>query len=66
MDIKEKIDQLVQFLREVRMEVKKVTWPSRQETMASTVVVLLVSIAVAIFLGVMDLGLARMVSSFLH
>lgn len=66
MDIKEKIDQLVQFLREVRMEVKKVTWPSRQETMASTVVVLLVSIAVAIFLGVMDLGLAHMVSSFLH
>jgi hypothetical protein len=34
------IDKGIQFLREVKVELKKVTWPSRKQTMGSTVVVL--------------------------
>ncbi|HLC25900.1 MAG TPA: preprotein translocase subunit SecE [bacterium] len=64
--MKEKIDQLLQFLREVRLELKKVSWPTREQTVASTVMVLMVSIVVAIFLGVVDLGLARFVAALIR
>ncbi|MBI3016317.1 MAG: preprotein translocase subunit SecE [Candidatus Tectomicrobia bacterium] len=66
MNMKEKIDQLAQFLRESRLELKKVSWPTREQTMASTAMVLLVSIVVAIFLGVVDLGLARFVATLIR
>jgi preprotein translocase subunit SecE len=54
-----------QFFREVRVELKKVTWPSRKETIASTSVVLITVILVAIFLGIVDLGLSRLIRVFL-
>jgi preprotein translocase subunit SecE len=51
-----------QFLREVKVELKKVTWPSRKETMASTAVVLILVIIIAAFLGVVDIGLTKFIS----
>jgi len=54
-----------QFFREVRVELKKVTWPSRKETIASTSVVLITVILVAVFLGIVDLGLSRLIKIFL-
>jgi len=49
----------VQFLREVRVELKKVTWPSRNEIIGSTAVVILASFVVAFFLGFVDLVLQK-------
>ena len=46
-------------------ELRKVVWPSREETTNLTVVVLVVSIAVGIFLGVIDFGLNRVVENVL-
>ena len=43
-----------QFLKEARQELKKVSWPSRQETIKYTLIVIGVSLAVAIFLGGLD------------
>ena len=54
-----------QFFREVRVELKKVTWPSRKETIASTSVVLITVVIVSFFLGIVDLGLSRLVRVFL-
>ncbi len=54
-----------QFFREVRVELKKVTWPSRKETIASTSVVLITVILIAFFLGIVDLGLSRLIKVFL-
>lgn len=51
----------VQFLREVRVELKKVTWPSRKQTVGATAVVLLLVILVSIFLGIVDFGLSSLV-----
>lgn len=42
------------FFREIISELKKVTWPSREETTNLTVIVLVVSVAVGIFLGAVD------------
>ncbi len=54
-----------QFFREVKVELKKVTWPSRKETIASTSVVLITVILVAFYLGIVDLGLSRLIKIFL-
>lgn len=42
------------FIREVIAELKKVTWPSREETMKLTVVVIVISVIVGIFIGGLD------------
>ncbi|OGP48494.1 MAG: preprotein translocase subunit SecE [Deltaproteobacteria bacterium RBG_13_51_10] len=63
--IKEFWQRAKQFFREVRVELKKVTWPSRKETIASTSVVLITVVLVAFFLGIVDLGLSRLIKIFL-
>ncbi len=56
----------VQFLREVKIELKKVTWPSRKEAMASTVVVIILVMIVSAFLGLVDVGLSSLIRLVLH
>jgi len=64
--IKDFLQKAKQFFREVRVELKKVTWPSRKETIASTSVVLITVFLVAFFLGIVDLGLSRLIKIFLE
>ena len=49
--IRPKIEVAKQFLREVKQELKKVTWPSRKDTLSGTAVVLVAVFVIAIFLG---------------
>ena len=49
------------FLTEVRNELKRVTWPSRKEVYATTVVVILTSIFFGMYLWVVDLGFGTVV-----
>ena len=44
----------IKFLQEVRQEVGKVTWPSRQETLISTVMVLVMVVAASLFFFASD------------
>ena len=60
------IDKGLQFLREVKVELKKVTWPSRKQTMGSTVVVLVIVTIISLFLGVVDAGLSGLVRAVLR
>jgi preprotein translocase subunit SecE len=53
--------RLKTFLSEVAVETKKVTWPAREEVMATTVVVIAASFIFGIFLYVCDLGFYRLV-----
>jgi len=46
--------KIVQFLKEVKVEMKKVTWPTRQQTVKYTLIVIGISLGVAIFLGGLD------------
>jgi preprotein translocase subunit SecE len=59
-------DKAVQFLREVKIELKKVTWPTRKQTMGSTVVVIVLVVIIAIFLGLVDMGLSSLLRVVLH
>ena len=60
------LSRSVQFLREVKMELKKVTWPSRKQTIGSTVVVLVLVTIIAFFLGAVDIGLSSLVKVVLQ
>ncbi len=60
------IDKSLQFLREVRVELKKVTWPSRKQAIGSTVVVLILTMIISLFLGVVDVGLSSLVRVVLN
>lgn len=42
------------FIREVRSEVSKVTWPTRKETMVSTAMVLILALVAALFFMLVD------------
>jgi preprotein translocase subunit SecE len=54
-------DRGLQFLREVKVELKKVTWPTRKQTISSTVVVIILVMIISSFLGLVDMGLASLV-----
>jgi len=48
------------YLREVRDELKKVTWPTRQQTMQKTTLVVVVSIVVGLYIGFLDYGFTQL------
>jgi preprotein translocase subunit SecE len=49
------------FLANVKAELKKVTWPTRKDTYASSLVVIVLVLVSAVYLGGVDLILARLV-----
>jgi preprotein translocase subunit SecE len=55
------VTKAIQFLSEVRSEVKKVTWPTKKEAMGGTAVVLVVVFIMALFLGLVDLLLSKII-----
>lgn len=54
------------FFQEFKTEMKKVTWPGRKETAASTVVVIFTVLIIVLFLGLVDYALGRIVYSVLN
>lgn len=44
----------INFLKEVREELSKVVWPSREQTIRYTILVIIVSVVVGLFLGGLD------------
>jgi len=48
------IDQLREFVKDVRTEATKVSWPTRDELRDSTVVVIVTVLIVAVFIGIVD------------
>jgi len=49
-----KNNRLFNYLKESRTELKKVTWPTKKETTKYTFIVIVISLAVAAFLGGLD------------
>ncbi len=54
-----------EFVRQVRQEVNKVTWPTRTETIQSTLMVVIMVAFAALFFFLVDLGLAALVQQAL-
>ena len=53
------MDTITNYIKEVIAETKNVTWPTRNQTVVFTVAVLVISIAVAYYLGLLDYLFSR-------
>ena len=47
-------NKITTFLQESRVELKKVTWPTKEQTIQYTMAVVVVSLGIAAFLGALD------------
>lgn len=56
---------IVQFFVEAKGELTKVNWPSRDELVRYTVLVVVISLVVAMFLGLLDIAFSYLVEQFL-
>jgi preprotein translocase subunit SecE len=52
--IREWYEKVRTFFKEVKIEVKKVTWPNRDEVTNYTIVVIFIVILISVFIGVID------------
>lgn len=59
------MNKLWTFVKEARAELRKVNWPTRAQTVKFTSVVIGVSLAVAVFLGVLDYGFEYLSKTFI-
>lgn len=53
--------KLNDFFANVKAELQKVTWPSKKDTYGSTMVVIVVVVFCAVYLGIIDMILSRLI-----
>jgi len=58
-------NKLVNYLSESKQELKKVTWPTKKETIKHTLIVIGLSLFVAAFLGILDFIFSKILAFFL-
>jgi preprotein translocase subunit SecE len=58
------LEKLRTFLREVRAELEKVTWPGRAEVQAATLVIIALVLLLAAFIGGVDFVVSRVLGLF--
>jgi preprotein translocase subunit SecE len=54
-------ERIAQYINETRTELKKVTWPSREEIKQSTRVVIIATVLMTVFIGAVDQILSRII-----
>lgn len=57
---------LANYFREVHSELKKVSWPTRNETLAMTSLVIIASVTVSVYLGGLDYLFTQLVTSLVR
>ena len=55
------MNKATKFLKEVQTELKKVTWPTREQAIRLTGIVVGVSLVVGLYIGVLDYALTKVV-----
>jgi preprotein translocase subunit SecE len=66
MDFNGKIEIVKDYFRDVYHEGKRITWPSRKDALKGTYIVLITVFVSAIFLGIVDVGLAKLIQAILR
>jgi len=64
-NLKNKPAKIVSFLKDVQLELKKVNWPTRKETLKYTLIVIGASVAVATILGGLDFIFSFLINKFI-
>ncbi len=60
-----KAQELKLFYEEAQVELKKITWPSKKETYQTCAAVMVLVLVMSLFLGVVDLGLSKLIEAVL-
>ena len=60
-----KAQELKEFFEEAQVELKKITWPSKKETYQTCAAVMVLVLVMSLFLGVVDLGLSKLIVAVL-
>ena len=66
MDIREYVEKVKDYFKEVYLETKRVTFPARKEALKGTYVILITVVVAALFLGMVDVGLSKIVQALFH
>jgi len=64
--IRQWYEKIINFLKDVKVEMKKVTWPSRDELITYTVVVIVVIFILSVYIGVIDKVFGSFLELFLR
>jgi preprotein translocase subunit SecE len=59
-------EKILNFFRDVVKEMDKVTWPSREELMEQTKIVIIVTLLIAVFAWVVDFSVSQVLRAILH
>ncbi|MBE6798114.1 MAG: preprotein translocase subunit SecE [Ruminococcaceae bacterium] len=59
------IKRVVQFFRDYKSEVKKIVWPSLNDVVKNTLIVLIICVIIGIFIWALDFGLAELLDLIL-
>ena len=59
--IQAKYQLVKEFLEQAKAELKKVTWPSRKETLTTSVAVIVLVVIISLFLGLADFSLTKLI-----
>ena len=60
-----KAQELKEFFEEAQVELKKITWPSKKETYQTCAAVMVLVLVMSLFLGIVDLGLSKLIEAVL-
>jgi preprotein translocase subunit SecE len=63
--VQNSVQQASDFFQEAWQELKKVHWPSRKETYAATLVVIIVVILISVYLALVDLALTKAIQAII-
>ncbi len=53
-------NKLIQYIKDSKLELKKVIWPTRKQAVNHTILVISFSLALAAFLGIIDFALTKL------
>jgi len=59
------MNKLISFIREAKVELSRVNWPTRKQILEYTVAVIIISIVLAVFLGGLDFLFSYLVENYL-
>jgi len=57
---------IVNYIKDSREELRKVSWPTKKQTTNATILVIVVSVAIAAFLGALDYGMNQLLEYLLE
>ena len=59
------MQKIIEYVKEAKSELAHVSWPSRRKAVVSTIIVIVISLATAIYLGIFDTLFTTLIKNFI-